>query len=110
MGDQKNLGTGAKGRSCVCEPVARRNVCEERSKAGEVGKEEAEQDLLLLLVVSWLGSAEKPHPKARKKLSGFWARNRWELRCMILYSSFQHRSFCVLHFWIFCFPKSDHFK
>lgn len=64
-----------KGRSCVCEPVARRNVCEE-SKAGEVGKEEAEQDLLLLLVVSWLGSAEKPRPKARKKLSGFWARNR----------------------------------
>lgn len=51
-------------------------MCEERSKAGVVGKEEAEQDLLLLLVVSWLGSAEKPRPKARKKLSGFWARNR----------------------------------
>lgn len=50
-------------------------MCEE-SKAGEVGKEEAEQDLLLLLVVSWLGSAEKPRPKARKKFSVFLGQER----------------------------------
>lgn len=42
----------------------RRNVGVERSKArvGEVGKEEVVQDLLLF-VVSWLDSVEKPHPK-----------------------------------------------
>lgn len=57
-------------RSCVCEPGVRRNVGVERSKAGEVRKEEVVQDLLVF-VVNWLGS-EKPHPKKPALLLLAW--------------------------------------
>lgn len=43
----------------------------ERSKAGEVRKEEVVQDLLVF-VVSWLGSVEKPHPKKPALLLLAW--------------------------------------